>query len=171
MRWIVWTGPPAGCMDRVAFRPVTSDDLPLLEDWLNDPRVSRWWRGAQAQLAGIADDLGEPAMRQWLVLLDGSPAAYVQFYPAHHYGAPHFAGLPPDALALDCFSGPLGFGHGAEWLEALAGRLLVESPVLVIDPEPDNLRAIRAYEKAGFAGDVLLQSEDGTLARVMTRHR
>lgn len=158
-------------MDRIGFRPLARADLPLIEDWLHEARVSAWWRGPQAQLAGIAEDLDAPAMRQWLVLLNGAPAAYVQFYPAHHYGAPHFAALPQDALALDCFSGPSGFGHGAAWLKVLAGRLLAEASILAVDPEPDNLRAIRAYQKAGFSGDAALAMEDGTLARVMTRHR
>ncbi len=76
-----------------------------------------------------------------------------------------------EALAIDCFSGPGGFGHGGLWLRALADTLLAEAPILVIDPEPDNLRAVRAYEKAGFRGEELRPSEDGTLARVMTRHR
>ncbi|WJS84547.1 GNAT family N-acetyltransferase [Paracoccus sp. TOH] len=158
-------------MDRFGFRPVTHADLPLLADWLHLPEVARWWRGAEAQLAGIEEDLDEPAMRQWLVLLNGTAIAYAQFYPAHHWGAPHFAGLPTDALAIDCFSGPEGFGHGGAWLRALGDRLLAEASILVIDPEPGNLRAIRAYRKAGFRGEELRPTEDGTLARVMTRHR
>ncbi|WP_287886026.1 MULTISPECIES: GNAT family N-acetyltransferase [Paracoccus] len=158
-------------MDRFGFRSVTRADLPMLADWLRQPEVSRWWRGAEKELAGIEEDLDEPAMRQWLALMDGAPIAYAQFYPAHHWGAPHFADLPAEALAIDCFSGPGGFGHGGFWLRALADTLLAEAPILVIDPEPDNLRAIRAYEKAGFRGEELRPSEDGTLARVMTRHR
>ncbi len=158
-------------MDRLGFRPVARADLSLLADWLRDPRVSAWWRGAEAQLAGIARDLDEPAMRQWLVLRDGEAIAYAQIYPAHHWGAARFAGLAPDALAIDCFAGPAGFGLGGVWLAALAGRLLVEAPLLVIDPEPENLRAIRAYARAGFRGDSIRRCDDGTMARVMTRHR
>ncbi|WP_323716810.1 GNAT family N-acetyltransferase [Paracoccus aminovorans] len=158
-------------MAEYAFRPVTRADLPLLADWLRLPEVARWWRGAEKQLAGIDEDLDLPEMRQVLALRDGVPLGYAQFYPAHRWGAPHFADLPAGTLAIDCFSGPAGFGQGGAWLRALSDRLLAETPVLVIDPEPDNLRAIRAYEKAGFAGEALRRSEDGTLARVMTRHR
>lgn len=158
-------------MDRVGFRPVTRADLPMLADWLRDVRVSCWWRGAGQQLAGIAEDLGNPAMRQWLVLRDDRPIAYAQVYPAHHWNAPQFSDLPADTLAIDCFAAPAGFGYGGMWLNALAGLLLAEASVLVIDPEPENLRAIRAYAKAGFVGTQLRPSEDGTLARIMTRHR
>lgn len=158
-------------MARFEFRPVTRADLPLLADWLATPEVARWWRGAEAELAGIAEDLDEPAMRQWMVLRDGEPIAYAQVYPAHHWKAPHFADLPPDTLAIDCFAGPEGFGSGGRWLAALSDRLLAEASTLVIDPEPENLRAIRAYEKAGFAGSALRPCEDGSPARLMTRLR
>ena len=169
--WRVWTGPPPGWMPRFGFRPVTQADLPLLADWLAAPEVSRWWRGGEAELAGIAEDLDEPAMWQWLVLEGDMPIAYAQAYPAHHWHAPHFHDLPGDALAIDCFSGPQGFGRGGLWLSALAEMLLAEAPVLVIDPEPGNHRAIRAYEKAGFSGAELRMAEDGGRARIMTRLR
>ena len=46
-----------------------------------------------------------------------------------------------------------------------ADALLAEAPVLVIDPEPGNLRAIRAYEKAGFrpVPHLLGRTGDGVL--------
>lgn len=158
-------------MAEFAFRPVTRADLPMLADWLRLPEVAPWWRGAETQLAGIVEDLDLPEMRQVLALHGDVALAYAQYYPAHHWGAPHFGHLPPGTLAIDCFFGPAGFGLGGAWLRALADQLLAEAPVLVIDPEPDNLRAIRAYAKAGFSGDLLCPSEDGTMARVMTRHR
>ncbi|MCP2000214.1 RimJ/RimL family protein N-acetyltransferase [Nitrobacter winogradskyi] len=43
-----------------------------------------------------------------------------------------------------------------------ADRLLVEGvPRIVIDPGPDNARAIRAYEKAGFYRDRRAATPDG----------
>lgn len=158
-------------MDRFGFRPVVRADLPLLGDWLRQPTVARWWQDADRQLAGIAEDLDDPVMRQVIVLHRDTAIAYAQHYPAHHWQAPHFAHLPAEAVAIDCFSGPAGFGLGGDWLSALAGALLQGAGVLAIDPQPDNLRAIRAYEKAGFRGDQLRPDEYGIMARVMTRHR
>ena len=143
----------------------------MLGDWLRDPRVMPWWRDAAKQLVGIEEDLREPAMDQWIALIDGQPVGYAQAYPAHHWRAPHFADLPADTIAIDVFSAPEGFGSGSQWLAALAKRLLRDASVLVIDPAPDNLRAIRAYQKAGFAGEKLLADETGQVARVMTRLR
>jgi len=35
------------------------------------------------------------------------------------------------------------------------------TPRVVVDPDPDNVRAIRAYEKAGFVRDRLVDTPDG----------
>lgn len=143
----------------------------MLADWLAAPPVAEWWGDPAEQLALIAEDLDNPAMTALIALAGGDPIAYAQHYPAHHWNAPHFHDLPPDAVAIDAFSAPQGMGQGGAWLDALARRLLESAPVLVIDPEPDNLRAIRAYEKAGFSGAEIRPSEDGSPARILTRRR
>ena len=48
----------------------------------------------------------------------------------------------------------LGRGHGSAFIRAFIDRLLANgAPRIVIDPDPANARAIRAYEKAGFDKD------------------
>ena len=42
-------------------------------------------------------------------------------------------------------------------------------PRIVLDPKPTNPRAIRAYEKAGFVRDRLLDTPDGE-ALLMVRN-
>jgi RimJ/RimL family protein N-acetyltransferase len=45
----------------------------------------------------------------------------------------------------------LGRGHGSAFLRRLAERLVAEgAPIVAIDPDVDNLRARRAYARAGF---------------------
>jgi aminoglycoside 6'-N-acetyltransferase len=47
-------------------------------------------------------------------------------------------------------------------MRLLARQMLAEgAPCVVVDPDPDNLRARRAYAQAGFAGDRLVQTPDG----------
>lgn len=158
-------------MPDFAFRPVTRADLPMLGDWLRQPAVGAWWVDADKQLAGIEEDLSDPAMQQIMVLQGDKVLAYAQVYEAHHWNAPHFSDTPAGTLAIDVFSGPEGFGLGGDWLRALADDLLTQAPVLVIDPDPANQRAIRAYAKAGFSGDLIGSDENGHPARIMTRYR
>jgi aminoglycoside 6'-N-acetyltransferase len=64
------------------------------------------------------------------------------------------ARLPRGSRAIDSFIGwpaMIGRGHGAGYLSLLAQRLCADgAPLVAIDPAIDNLRARRAYEKAGF---------------------
>ena len=53
-------------------------------------------------------------------------------------------------------------GHGSAFLRLLAERLRAEgAPVVAIDPDVGNLRARRAYRKAGFRGDAVVETGAG----------
>jgi aminoglycoside 6'-N-acetyltransferase len=64
---------------------------------------------------------------------------------------------------LDC-------GHGSAFIRVFIDRLLTTgTPRVVTDPDPANARAIRAYEKAGFQKDRLVDMVDGQ-ALLMVRN-
>ncbi|WP_265499259.1 GNAT family N-acetyltransferase [Paracoccus beibuensis] len=155
----------------IRIRPVTAGDLPMLALWLARPEVARWWPDPKHQLGLVREDLDEAAMTQVIAMDGDTPLGYAQYSPAHHWPAPHFADLPADAIAIDVFGGPKGMGRGGEWLRALADELLERTSLLAIDPDPENLRAVRAYRKAGFSGDHILRDGEGAPVRVMTRRR
>jgi aminoglycoside 6'-N-acetyltransferase len=148
-----------------AFRPAARQDLPLLRRWLRTPEVVRWWGNAEEQAALLREDLDEPRMVMRIVSFEGRPFAYAQDYAVHVWPQPHFAHLPPRSRAIDSFIGEpdmIGRGHGSTYLRLLAERLRAEgAPLVAIDPDLDNLRARRAYEKAGFRGDTVVESGEG----------
>jgi aminoglycoside 6'-N-acetyltransferase len=146
------------------FRPVIRDDLPMIGRWLRTPEAMRWWGEPADQLALIAGDLDEPLMRQWIVAHNGFPFAYAQTYPVDAWPQPHFAGLPAGTVAVDTFIGVpemIGRGHGGAFLRAFAETLVAEGArVVAIDPDVANLRARRAYARAGFVerGEALTEA-------------
>jgi aminoglycoside 6'-N-acetyltransferase len=148
-----------------AFRPVALQDLPLLQHWLRTPEVVRWWGNAEEQALLLREDLEEPCMVMRIVSFEGRPFAYAQDYAVHVWPQPHFARLPPGSRAIDSFIGEpdmIGRGHGSTYLKLLAERLRTEgAPVEAVDPHVDNFRARRAYEKAGFRGDTVVESGEG----------
>ena len=137
-----------------SFRPARTDDLPRLRRWLHAPEVRRWWGNPSEQFELLRADLDEPRMTMRLVSLNGRPFAYAQDYEVHAWPQPHLAHLPQGSRAIDSFIGwpsMIGRGHGQAYLRLLAERLCIEgAPLAAIDPAIDNVRARRAYEKAGF---------------------
>ena len=152
-----------------SFRPVAAADLPLLRRWLATPEVARWWPDPDEQYAGLVEDLAGDDMTMLVVSHRGRPFAYLQHANAHGWGD-FTRGLPADTRALDAFIGEpglIGRGHGSAFLRVAALDLRRRYSALMIDPVADNLRAIRAYEKAGFRGDAIVDTPDGP-ARLMT---
>jgi aminoglycoside 6'-N-acetyltransferase len=151
--------------DPYGFREMTAGDLPMIARWLATPEVVAWWGDADEQYGLVSEDLGNPDMRQWIVAFEGRPFAYAQAYQVHVWPQPHFEHLPPGSMAIDAFTGEpdmIGAGHGGVFLRALAQRLRAEgAPVVAIDPDEDNLRARRAYARAGFVGDAVVETGEG----------
>jgi aminoglycoside 6'-N-acetyltransferase len=153
------------------FRPCTDADVPTVERWLQGPEVVRWWGDPAEELALLKGDLDEPSMRQWVVEHRGRPFAYVQAYEAHAWPQAHLLHLPDGTQVIDAFVGEpdmLGCGHGSAFLRLFATILIKEgAPIVAIDPDVENLRARRAYARAGFAEDAVVQAEDGPVALML----
>jgi aminoglycoside 6'-N-acetyltransferase len=156
-----------------AFRPVSAGDLPMLRRWLHSPQCRRWWGDPDEQYALIEEDLSNPLMRMRLVSLDGRPFAYVQDYAVASWPQAHLARLPPGTRAVDTFIGEadlLGRGHGSAYLREVVEALIGEgAPCVAIDPDPDNQRARRAYVRAGFVEEELVQTPEGPAVLMVFR--
>jgi aminoglycoside 6'-N-acetyltransferase len=141
-------------MPAYAFRPVTQADLELLRRWRERAHVVEWW-GAP-DLEPEAEKLADGEVAMWIVEHFGRPFAYAQDYPPHAWDNHPFEHLPPGSRGIDQYIGEpdmVGRGHGSLFVRAHCERLFAAgAPAIGTDPHPDNARAIRAYEKAGFVG-------------------
>ncbi|MEZ5754071.1 MAG: GNAT family N-acetyltransferase [Paracoccaceae bacterium] len=157
--------------DAYTFPRLTRADYPLMRGWLAQPHVRAWWGDPEEEIALIDSDLEQGPTDMRLVALEGQPFAYVQDYPAHHWPMPHYADFPDGTRAVDTFLGDPGFlgqGHAARYLRQRCGDLLAQgATAIVIDPSPDNERAVRAYRRAGFTPRGLATNEEGKPALVM----
>ena len=158
-------------MTAYAFRPMSTGDLSTIRRWLEMPHVSEWWHDPAEQFELVSGDLGHPDMAQFIVTANGREFAYLQCYNISTWNT-GFGQQPEGTRGLDQFigdAGMLGHGHGSGFVRAFADELLsAGAPRVVTDPDPANLRAIRAYEKAGFGRDRLVDTPDGT-ALLMVR--
>jgi aminoglycoside 6'-N-acetyltransferase len=156
------------------FRALVPDDLPLLlRRWLALPHVTEWWGDPDEQVELIGGDLDHPDMDQFIVAAHDRPFAYLRCYALGSWNE-GFGPQPPGTRGSDQFIGEpgmIGRAHGSGFIRQFAGKLLASGlPRLVTDPDPDNGRAIRAYTKAGFHGDRLVDTPDGH-ALLMVRDR
>jgi len=153
------------------FRPMTAADLPLVKRWLLEPHVAEWWHDPET-LEFVSGDLDHHDLAQFIVSLDGRPFAYLQCYQIGDWHV-SFGPQPEGTRGLDQFIGEadmLGCGHGSTFIGTFIDQLFARGvPRMVIDPRPDNPRAIRAYEKAGFEKVGMVDTPDGP-ALLMARN-
>ena len=155
------------------FQPMTAADLPLIQHWLALPHIIAWWGEPEEQFALVRDDLAHPAMDQFIVLSDTRPIGYLQCYDPNAWPEHGLGALPPGARGIDQFIGEpdmVGRGHGSAFIRHFSDALLANgAPRVVTDPDPGNARAIKAYQKAGFAKSHLVDTPDG-VALLMVRN-
>jgi aminoglycoside 6'-N-acetyltransferase len=151
-------------MAQYVFRAMTADDLPMIRSWLVEPHVSQWWGDPAGQYGLVGADLYEPAMDQYIVSADGRTFGYLQCYDLTAWNS-GFGEQPKGTRGIDLFIGEADMierGHGSAMLRAFVDeRLKRGAPRMVTDPDPKNLRARRAYEKAGFAPVGVIDTPDG----------
>ncbi|GGJ41635.1 GNAT family N-acetyltransferase [Streptomyces brasiliensis] len=148
-------------IDDVALRPVTEDDLPVMERFLSEPETAtpfQWfgwrdtgrWRRQWAQDGLLGDDAGH------LMVVSGEErlgfVAYRRMKPAPttFYWNMGIA-LLPEAR---------GRGIGTEAQRQLVRYLFAHTTVMRIeaDTEAENIAEQRALEKAGFIREGILRS-------------
>jgi aminoglycoside 6'-N-acetyltransferase len=158
-------------MSEYTFRPMTRADYPMFSHWLDQPHIEGWWQEGATELRLIEDDLKTGLVDMRIAELGGTPFAFIQDYNAHAFGAPHYVDYNKDARAVDTFLGDsafLGKGHGAGYIGASIAELRKSYPLVIVDPETRNTRAIAAYARAGFRKDKPATCEDGTPVQIMT---
>lgn len=133
---------------------MTRADLPLLAGWLAEPHVALWWDNPVEGLKSIEGHIDSISVEPFIVELNGKPIGYIQSYDPHLEDGHPYQDQPTGTLGIDQFIGPpelIGKGHGPRMIEAFVELLFDEGAIrVVIDPDPANAAAIRAYEKAGF---------------------
>lgn len=145
----------------IGFRALGMDDLPMLKTWIARPHWQEWWGDPDEEVQLLSDKVdGRSDTRPFLVLLDGAPIGYVQYWyvadarKSEAEDHPWLLELDENGVGVDISiadAGSLSRGIGSASLRAFVELLISQGHTeITIDPEKANKRAVRAYEKAGF---------------------
>ncbi|PVB61294.1 GNAT family N-acetyltransferase [Labrenzia sp. 011] len=157
----------------VPFRPVTSEDLPILADWMARPHWREWWGEPAEALDKLREKIGgHDTTKPFIFRFDGRDAGYTQVWhvkdqqgPDAVAASPWLALLPMDAVGVDLAladGSVLSKGYGTKVLQAFVGKLRREGHErILMDPDPANQRAVKACRKAGFREMAELKGRTG----------
>lgn len=148
------------------WRRITERDFPLLQHWLEQPHVARWWNHETSPEA-VERDFG-PAVRgeepseDLLATLDGRPLGLVQRswlrdYPEYRDEVAGLTEVPAGAMTVDYFIGDaeqVGRGHGPRMIRSAIGLTWADNPTattILVSVSAANRASWRALKKAGLA--------------------
>ena len=127
---------------------------PIMARWLIQDHVQQWWGDPALNLTDF--DV-QPPQRHMIVSAGEIPIGYVRWqrFSGQELAAMGVHGLPDGTVIIDLFIGEagwLGHGVGPAALVLLLKTLRADPtvPVAAVSTSVQNVRAIRAYEKAGF---------------------
>lgn len=155
----------------LTFRSLTEEDLEMLHGWLGRPHLLRWW-GDEPTLVEVREKYlpritGLEDAHPFIASMDATPIGYIQWYSVTH-GDPNWWPDTPGAgvIGIDQFIADpklLGQGIGTALITQFVDLLLKDASVreIRVDPRPDNVRAIRCYQKVGFRDLGTISTPDG----------
>jgi len=135
----------------------------MVRGWLDLPEVIKWWGDPVIEFTLIRQDFVDPDITQLVVYSEDHDFAFAQHYEVD--ARPDGGELPAGSRAVDTFIGDadfIGSGHGPSYLRVLAQMLFSDGvPMLVVDPDPENEAAVRAYTSAGFSPSSVYETPEG----------
>lgn len=151
----------------------TMEDYKALQSWFHEPELQEFvWCDEKGEppvsLERIIEKYGERVKHPkdvfpYFILRDGEAIGFIQYYLQDEL-----------TIGLDMWIGQVADrsrGYGSEGLRQMVEIIRRKHPrvkTLFIDPEVENRRAIRCYEKAGFVPESEYIDEEGAPCLMMT---
>ena len=145
----------------ITFVPLAPEHLELLHGWLQQPHVREFWDDGHRTREQVQSHYFDPVRDAlaFVVSLNDRPAGYLQtFRVSTDSEYRQWRSPRGETWGLDLLLGAAadtGQGHGPQVIRAFTVFWQGQRPHLsrlLIDPDVRNIRAVRAYQKAGFSG-------------------
>jgi RimJ/RimL family protein N-acetyltransferase len=154
---------------KITFESFEERHFKQLVQWLKTPHVKEFWSEPddEAELKEkYLSKLGDRGVNSQVILMDNRPIGYIQSYQACKVGGGWWPDANQDVFGIDQFIGDpglVGKGLGPKIISKFIGLLSKDDRVkeIIVDPDPQNSRAIRAYEKVGFVASGIISTPNG----------
>ncbi len=170
-------------MLKIAFRPLTPDDLQQVFLWLIRPHVVRGYAPAPSSFMEVVAKYGPRTVdgnvvKSFIAAVDGRDAGYVQAYDVAAF--PDYAALTGCAQgtsSIDLFIGEPDFLHrgvGSRLIDRFVSEIVFARPgvrACMAGPAEGNLASVRAFEKAGFRRWKVIRDGDAPPECLLLRER
>lgn len=163
---------------KITFRALDLADFSRFAEWLTRPHVAEWW-GSPPSVEELtreyAADMRSGVVTPHFAFLDERPIGFIQSYVVTKADPDWWKDeTDSGARGIDQFlanESDLGKGIGSAMVAAFVAHLFEDPAVTKVqtDPSPDNPRAIRAYEKAGFERVGVVDTPDGPALLMVQR--
>lgn len=146
----------------IDFRPLQENDLDISYKWFLTDHVIKWyskkaWTLSEVKAKFLPRVLGTEPTRCFLILLAEKPIGQIQMYKIDDYPKyKKMIQIDENAAGVDIFIGEEDYLHKGlgsiiikKFLQDFV-FLKLDVDTCIIGPDPKNLAAIKAYQKAGF---------------------
>jgi RimJ/RimL family protein N-acetyltransferase len=131
------------------FKKLSHEDIPMVHQWMASPHVREFW--SEKAVGNFSNfkktfegKIASKKLNPYIVFLQGKPIGYIQSYVVDEktFGIHQFIGVEEF----------VDKGLGSMFVKEFTDELLTSKKItrIITDPSVLNLRAQKAYEKAGF---------------------
>lgn len=154
---------------KFTFKPLTISDLDLLCRWFEKPHVLEWWsdRFTPEEIKEkYGKRIGDSVVCPYIAYLNNNSIGFIQYYWASKVGDGWWPNEDERTVGLDQFIGEEDYinkGFGTLMIKEFI-QFLFQNPLIkkiITEVDPNNLRAKRCYEKAGFHEIGIVDTPDG----------
>jgi RimJ/RimL family protein N-acetyltransferase len=153
----------------ITLQPLTTSDLDLLVQWMNQPHVKTWWPDNltdQEIRTKYGNRIGSTAIVPLIISVDEKPIGFLQYYDVTQAPDDWNKDEPAGTIGFDIYIGEkeyLGKGYGTAAISLMIKQLFTNPNIakIIVDVDPKNQAAIRAYEKAGLRFVRTAQTAEG----------
>lgn len=148
---------------KIIFRPLSHDDMELLQEWLNMDHVIKWYGSPPGSFEAVKKKYGRfirvhDPMNAYIFEIEEKPAGYIQTYMIRDY--PEYNRYVKGGIntaGIDLFIGNQDYvykGYGREVLQLFLQQVVFskfDADSCLVGTEPKNIAAVKTYEKVGFS--------------------